>query len=262
MPGKGKGGKGKGKGYAQAPPAPAPPARWTEQADDALLNIIFRIGEFRISNWDDVYHEFQEAGYLNTRNSCQTRWSRTLRGQYQDYVRHVATQPNGVPQHPPVVIEGPHVYPPPENSPPTSPIDGGNGNIGSQPRTPQRLPIVPEEPAADSENFFTGLYDKYGRCVGKIEAKNGFRIYEIKNTLQMCLPMVLPVSSWPLKTNDVSPQPDVSVIDPQLDTPDLNRFNSFGADGSPSHRKSRLSDMDEYINWEAYDAHGNENQPE
>ncbi|KAK7978178.1 hypothetical protein PG988_005668 [Apiospora saccharicola] len=245
MPGKGKGGKGKGKGYAQAPPAPAPPARWTEQADDALLNIIFRIGEFRISNWDDVYHEFQEAGYLNTRNSCQkTETSKT-------------TNPGGSPSKRP---EMPSLTKAPlltelaglapfeastKTIPPTSPIDGGNGNIGSQPRTPQRLPIVPEEPAADSENFFTGLYDKYGRCVGKIEAKNGFRIYEIKNTLQMCLPM-----------------PDVSVIDPQLDTPDLNRFNSFGADGSPSHRKSRVSDMDEYINWEAYDAHGNENQPE
>ncbi|KAK8134567.1 hypothetical protein PG984_006579 [Apiospora sp. TS-2023a] len=174
MPGKGKGGKGKGKGYAQAPPAPAPPvpappARWTDQADDALLKIIFRIGEFRISNWDDVYHEFHEAGYLNTRNSCQpTAPSCSHR---QRNTSHI---------------------PPPENSPPALPVDGGNGNVESPPRTPQRQPSVPEEPAADSENFRTGLYDKYGRCVGKIEAKNGFRIYEIKNILQMSLPIALP----------------------------------------------------------------------
>ncbi|KAK8137484.1 hypothetical protein PG984_002977 [Apiospora sp. TS-2023a] len=66
MPGKGKGGKGKGNGkeeakafiYAQTLPGPVPPAKWDDEAHDALLDIIFRLGEFRISNWDAVHREF------------------------------------------------------------------------------------------------------------------------------------------------------------------------------------------------------------
>ncbi|KAK8048007.1 hypothetical protein PG996_016071 [Apiospora saccharicola] len=61
MPGEGKGGKVKGKGkafiYDQVPPAPVPSEKWDDETDDALLNIILRLGEFRISNWDAVLRE-------------------------------------------------------------------------------------------------------------------------------------------------------------------------------------------------------------
>lgn len=75
MPGKGKGGKGKGKGkevmHTPAPPAPVPPAKWNDEADGALLNIIFRLGEFRIQNWNDIHSEFVDRGFPNSKNSCQ-----------------------------------------------------------------------------------------------------------------------------------------------------------------------------------------------
>ncbi|KAK8039582.1 hypothetical protein PG993_007993 [Apiospora rasikravindrae] len=101
MPGKGKG-NGKGKEAVKtvpAPPSPAASPKWDGESDQALLNIILRLGEFHIRNWDAIYREFHEVQrFPNTRNSCQTRWSRTLRDEFHTRVRYLDRSDYDIPQ--------------------------------------------------------------------------------------------------------------------------------------------------------------------
>ncbi|KAK7920485.1 hypothetical protein PG985_008507 [Apiospora marii] len=293
MPGKGKGGKGKGKGKEVAfAPAPPPPPKMNNEAEQALLDVIIQLGEFNIRNWDEIYHEFFGRGFTQNKSTCQTRWSRSLREQYQNHVRAMAAAqlynfPQGMALNDDAKGMG-SPYPPLDGSPHpeswkmgseiaqtvASTVAGGSSRGRHAPPstplpiTPRRLPAIPEgvEPGTtgkDNEHMPVLLYNEFHQYMGKIEVKNGFRTIDIINTLQISLPMAVPVSTWPAEMNSSMPQePDNSVIDPQINMPDRHVFTPLGVDGTTLHREAYELDIDHYIESGAFDSRGDENQPE
>lgn len=107
------------------------------------------------------------------------------------------------------------------------------------------------------------LYNEFYQYMGKIEVNNGFRTIEIKNTLQVSLPMTFPVSSWPAQMgNNIFQRPDDSVIDPQINTPDYHVPTPLGGDGTPLHPEAYNFDINEFVKSEAFESHGDESQSE
>ncbi|KAK8086409.1 hypothetical protein PG994_001383 [Apiospora phragmitis] len=185
-----------------------------------------------------------KTGFANTKSACQSHWGRTLRPQFHALVRTLALQVYDFPQpliphHEPE--HTPSNYPEPEDIPHTessrirpestrlaaSAADSGSrhgrhASSSSAPFAPPSVPHQPQLPSVQEEEAASTpmyLYNKFGQYMGKIEAKNGFRNIEIRDTMYISLPMTHPLapSSWPAEMNNMLQyrrQPDDSFIDP------------------------------------------------
>lgn len=117
---------------------------------------------------------------------------------------------------------------------PTAPT-AATSHSSALPSTPHRLHATPEDgevghTGMDTEYETIYLYSGDQQPMGKIAVKNGFRIIEIRDTLQTSLPMTFPVAAWPVETNshNTPQQPDDSHIDRRL-------FMSIESDENPLH---------------------------